>query len=62
MSVILSNEQVLKLNDTVKMLRELHSKNPEMIKDLTKINIEKLNENIYNRNQEHSLIWVLFCV
>ena len=56
MSVILSNEQVLKINDAVKMLGELLSKNPEMIKDLTKINIEKLNENIYNRNQEHSLI------
>ena len=30
MSVILSNEQVLKLNDTVKILRALHSKNPNV--------------------------------
>jgi len=44
MSVILSNEQILKLNDTVKMLRELHSKNPEMFKGLAKIDIEKLKK------------------
>ena len=33
---ILSNEQVLKLNEAVKMISELFEKNPELVKSLPK--------------------------